>query len=152
MVCYFIQEDIILFNYLPSITTISMSDVVSRFEFVTAELRALGLTLRRLPGEYCVNFRTGGDKTARMADDLDQALEIGRVMAAEAAADVAPSKKPPRRRWRRRKMTPKARRRRFILGHNRRIRARARALGKRRGKRRTAGKSVSVVKRRPPRR
>jgi len=103
------------------------------FELVALELRALGITLRRLPGEYCVNYRNGGDKTARMADDLDQALEIGRVMAAEAAANVSAANKPTRRPWRRRKMTLKARRRRFILGHNRRMRARA--LGKRRGKR-----------------
>jgi len=102
-----------------------MSDAVSRFEIVVAELRTLGLTLRRLPGEYCVNFRNGGDATARMADDLDQALELGRAMAADKAADQAEIKKPPRRRWRRRKMTPKAQRRRFIRAHNRRVRARS---------------------------
>ena len=98
---------------------------VSRFELAAAELRTLGLSLRRLPGEYCVNFRNGGDSTARMADDLDQALELGRAMAADKAADRATTEKRPRRRWRRKKMTPKARRRRFILGHNRRLRARA---------------------------
>ena len=59
------------------------TDSLSRFELVAAELRALGLTLRRLPGEYCVNFRYGGDATARMAEDLDQALEPGREMAAQ---------------------------------------------------------------------
>jgi hypothetical protein len=106
------------------------TDSLSRFELVTRELRALGLTLRRLPGEYCVNFRNGGDATARMAEDLGEALELGRAMAAEAAARA--TEKPPRRRWRRKRMTPKARRRRFILGHNRRLRARA--LRKLRGK------------------
>jgi hypothetical protein len=115
----------------------------SRPEIVAAELRALGLTLRSLPGEYCVNFRNGGEKTARMADDLDQALELGRAMAAEKAVDQA-TEKPPRRRWRRKRMTPKARRRRFILGHNRRFRRRA--LRKRRGKRQTSAKSF-VAKR-----
>jgi hypothetical protein len=110
-----------------------MIDPLFRFELVAAELRPLGLTLRRLPGEYCVNFRYGGDKTARMADDLDQELEIGRAMAAEKAADRATAEKPPRRRWRRKRMTPKARRRRFILGHNRRLRTRA--MRKPRGKR-----------------
>jgi hypothetical protein len=110
-----------------------MTDPLSRFELVAVELRPLGITIRRLPGEYCVNFRYGGDKTARMADDLDQALELGRAMAAEKAADRATAKEPLRRRWRRKTMTPKARRRRFILGHNRR--SRARAMRKRRGKR-----------------
>jgi hypothetical protein len=122
-----------------------MSDPDSRFEIVVAELRALGLSLRRLPGEYCVNFRNGSDTTARFADDLDQALELGRAMAAEKAADPTTATKAPRRRWRRKKMTPKARRRRFILGHNRRMRARA--LGKRRGKLKPSAKSVSVAKR-----
>jgi hypothetical protein len=107
-------------------------DLHSHFELVAAELRALGVSVRRLPGEYAVNFRNGGDATARMADDLDQALEIGRTMAAERAADPTTTGKPQRRRWRRKKMTPKARRRRFILGHNRRLRARA--LRKPRGK------------------
>jgi hypothetical protein len=102
-----------------------MTDPPSYFERVAAELRPLGLTLRRLPGEYCVNYRTGSDKTARFADDLDQALELGRAMAAEKAAEQATAKKPPRRRWRRKRMTPKARRRRFILRHNRRLRAQA---------------------------
>jgi hypothetical protein len=86
-----------------------------------------------VPGEYCVNFRYGGDSTARMADDLDQALELSRAMAAEKVADRAATKKPARRRWRGKRMTPKARTRRFILGHNRRLRARA--MGKPRGKR-----------------
>jgi hypothetical protein len=96
----------------------------SPYDIAAAELRKLRLTLRRLPGEYCVNFREGSDGTARFADDLDQALEIGRAMAAEKAADPSASEKPPRRRSRRERMTPKARRRRFILGHNRRLRAR----------------------------
>jgi hypothetical protein len=103
-----------------------MTVPISRFELIAAELRALGISLRRLPGEYCVNFRNGGDASARMADDLDQALELGHAMAAEKAADRATTAKPPRRRWRRKGMTPKARRRRFILGHNRRVRSRAR--------------------------
>jgi hypothetical protein len=110
-----------------------MTDPLSRYELVAAELRTLGITLRSLPGEYCVNFRNGGDSTARMADDLDQALELGREMAAAKTADRAATRKPPLRRWRRKRMTPKARRRRFILGHNRRLRART--MRKPRGKR-----------------
>ena len=92
-------------------------------EIAAAELRKLGLIIRRLPGEYVINFRGGGDGTARFAEDLDQALELGRTMAAEKAADQPEAKRPTRRRWRRKRMTPKARRRRFILGHNRRLRA-----------------------------
>jgi hypothetical protein len=102
-----------------------MSDAISRLELVTAELRSLGITLRRLPGEYCVNFRNGGDGTARLADNLDQALELGRAMAADKAATQAAEKAPLRRKWRRRRMTAKAQRRRFIRRHNRRVRARA---------------------------
>lgn len=106
----------------------------SRFELVAAELRERGLIIRRWPGEYRVNFRNGGDRTARFAEDLDQALEIGREMAAKAAADRTAAKRAPRRRkrWRKR-MTPKARRRRFIRAHNRR--ARARVLRKQRDER-----------------
>src|SRR6266849_5970349 len=96
----------------PEARAMTLNDGRSRFELVAAELRALGLTIRRLPGEYCVNFRNAGDNTARMADDLDQALELGRAMAAEKAPDRATDEKPPpRRRWRRKRMTPKARRR-----------------------------------------
>ncbi len=97
------------------------NDPRSRFELVEAELRALGISLRSLPGEYCVNFRYGGEKTARMADDLDQALELGRTMAADRAAEES-TKTSQRRRRRRRKIPRKAQRRRFIRGHNRRVR------------------------------
>jgi hypothetical protein len=102
-----------------------MSSPVSRFELVTAELRTLGITLRRLPGEYCVNFRNGSETTSRMAEDLDEALELGRAMAADKAATQPTKKTPLRRRWHRKRMTAKAQRRRFIRRHNRRVRARA---------------------------
>jgi hypothetical protein len=59
----------------------------SRFELFAGQLRSLGVTIWRLPGEYCVNFHNGGDGTARFADDLDQALELGRHMAAEYATN-----------------------------------------------------------------
>lgn len=112
------------------------NDPRSPFDVVAAELRVLGLTLRRLPGEYCVNFRNGGDHTAQMADDLQHALVLGHAMAAEAAAvSGIVAKKPPRRRWRRKRLTAKTQRRRFIRSHNRRVRARS--LRKRRGKRKT---------------
>lgn len=58
---------------------------MKRYEAVAAELRRMGLTIRSLPGEYCVNFRSAGEDTARVAETLEDALEIGRQMAAEAA-------------------------------------------------------------------
>lgn len=99
-------------------TRTPMTDPVPPFELAAAELRALGITLARLPGEYCVNYRNGGDRTARLAEDLEQALELGRALAAAAPA---PSVRRGRRPLR---MTPKAVRRRMIRQHNRRLRAR----------------------------
>jgi len=101
----------------------------SRFETVAAELAALGVTIAVRPGEYVLNYRHGKDDTARFADDLDEALELGRELAvARAGAGVQlctsahdPAVTPRRRRT----MTAKAMRRRFIKRHNRRLRARA---------------------------
>ena len=59
-------------------------DPPSPFELAAAELRALGISLRRLPGEYRVNYRNGGDGTARLAEDLEQAVELGRALASRA--------------------------------------------------------------------
>jgi len=98
---------------------------MTRYETLAAQLRAMGLTIRSLPGEYCLNFRSGGERTARFAEDLDHALEIGREMAADAKANGTATKRPPRRQRWRKQTTPKARRRRFIRAHNRRVRARA---------------------------
>jgi hypothetical protein len=106
----------------PEARTMTFTDPRSRFELAEGELRRLGITLRRLPGEYCVNFRYAGEKTARYADDLDQALELGRAMAAEAAAKRAMVTKPLRRRRRRRSITGKTPRRRFIRRRYRPIR------------------------------
>ncbi len=39
----------------------------SVFEIAAAELRALGIILARLPGEYRVNYRDGTDATVRIA-------------------------------------------------------------------------------------
>jgi hypothetical protein len=55
---------------------------ISRFEPVARELRALGITITRLPGEYCVNIRNGTDATAQAVETLDEALALGRSMAA----------------------------------------------------------------------
>jgi hypothetical protein len=89
------------------------------FELATAELRALGITLARLPGEYRVNYRNGGDGTARLAEDLERAVELGRALAAaEPATTVRRGRRPLR-------MTAKALRRRKIKAHNYRLRSRA---------------------------
>jgi hypothetical protein len=95
----------------------------SPFDRATAELRALGITLASLPGEYRVNYRNGGDATARMAETLDEALALGRELAADAPAPARPAYGKRRRRPLR--MTPKAVRRRMIRKHNQRMRARA---------------------------
>jgi len=100
-----------------------MTDFPDAFELAAAELRKLGLTLRRLPGEYAVNFSGGSDATARIVETLDLALEAGRSMAVDPPAQ--PGARQGRRRRRPLRMTPKAIRRRMIRAHNRRLRARA---------------------------
>src|SRR5450432_3615131 len=95
----------------------------SPFDLATAELRALGITLASLPGEYRVNYRNGSDATARMAETLDEALALGRELAADAPASARPAQGKRRRRPLR--MTPKAVRRRMIRKHNQRMRSRA---------------------------
>jgi hypothetical protein len=106
---------------------------LSPFELVATELRALGIALARLPGEYRVNFRNGSDAIARMAETLGEALELGRSMAADAPAGPAHGK----RRRRPRRMTPKAYNRRLRMAHLRRMRARAI------GEQREGGKQLS---------
>ena len=50
----------------------------SPFELAAGELRKLGITLTRLPGEYAVSCRDRRKSTARTAETLDQAVELGR--------------------------------------------------------------------------
>jgi hypothetical protein len=52
-----------------------MTEPGSPFELAAAELRALSISLTRLPGEYRVNYRNGGDGTARLAEDLEQGAD-----------------------------------------------------------------------------
>ena len=85
----------------------------SPFELATAELRALDMTIARLPGEYMVNFRGGRDETAQRAETIDQALQLGRAMAAERPAASTPV----RRRRRPLRMTAKAVNRRRRRAH-----------------------------------
>jgi hypothetical protein len=76
-----------------------------------------------LPGEYRVNFRNGAESTARIAETLAEALELGRSMAADAPAPAAAARGTRRRRPLR--MTPKAYNRRMRMKQLRRMRARA---------------------------
>jgi len=96
----------------------------SPFDIATATLRALGITLARLPGEYRVNYRNGADATARIAETVDEALALGRELAA-AAPEPATLTTRGKRRRRPLRMTPKAVRRRMIRKHNQRMRSRA---------------------------
>ena len=102
-----------------------MNDLApSPFEIAAAELRKLGITLARLPGEYRVNFQNGTDATAQTAETVDAALGLGRAMAAERA-EAQTHSGGPRRRRRPRRMTPKAHNKRLRLAQMRRLRARA---------------------------
>jgi hypothetical protein len=76
-----------------------------------------------VPGEYRVNYRNGADATARIAETVDEALALGRELAAATPAPAQPAHGKRRRRPLR--MTPKAVRRRMIRKHNQRMRARA---------------------------
>jgi hypothetical protein len=75
-------------------------NTLTPFEIAAVELRKLGITLARLPGEYRINYRNGADATARMVETLDEALEVGRAMAA-VKANQATTKRLRRRRRRR---------------------------------------------------
>lgn len=45
------------------------------------ELKALGMKLRLVPGEYRVNFKHGTPETEYVTEDLRDALRYGREMA-----------------------------------------------------------------------
>jgi len=94
----------------------------SPFELAEAELRKLGISLARLPGEYRVNFRGGTEATAFCTDSIEDALALGRAMAAERPATVSPGAGPKRYR-RPRRMTPKAYNKRLRMAHMRRLRS-----------------------------
>jgi hypothetical protein len=100
---------------------------LSRFELTAAELRSLGITVTRLPGEYRVNYRTGTDATARTVETLDQALELGRTMTADAPTPPSPAHG--KQGHRPLRMMPKAVRRRMIRQHIQKTHACARSAG-----------------------
>jgi hypothetical protein len=101
----------------------------SLFELAAAELRRTGIILQQRPGEYCVNVKSGSAATAYVTDDLADAIEHGRALAAALPSPEIPdppeSTRPKRRRRQPLRMTPKAIRRRMIRAHNHRLRARA---------------------------
>jgi hypothetical protein len=88
------------------------------------ELRARGVLITNRGGEWCVNVRRGAETTAYLTDDLQDAFEHGRAMVASQMSASAPVKPPEiHRKWRTR-MGGRAQRRRIILAHNHRVRAR----------------------------
>jgi hypothetical protein len=89
------------------------------------ELRARGVVITSLSGEWCVNYRNGNKATGYFTDDLQDALEHGRGMILDGPASSPVSEKhyEVRRKWRR-PMSAKAQRRRSIRAHNRRMRGR----------------------------
>ena len=94
------------------------------FPDVQAELRALGIRLDCLPGEYRVNVAAGSAATAYFTESLEDALQEGRRMAAahaQCCANVSGKPAKTRRRWPK-LMSPKTTKRRFIPARNRRVR------------------------------
>jgi hypothetical protein len=87
------------------------------------ELRAHGILITCVAGEWRVNFR-GSDATAYVTDDLQDAFDRGRAMALAGRPPAAEPVKHEHTTWRRPR-TAKASRRAFIRAHNRRMRGRA---------------------------
>ena len=99
------------------------SPPLTRFELAARELRALGIVLIQLPGEYRIRTCDGSDAAAVTCSDLDEALALGRDLARFAAATARDATT-----WRmahRKPTTAKAIRRRRIRAHNHRVRGRA---------------------------
>jgi hypothetical protein len=74
---------------------------LSFFQTAVRELRALGITLTRLPGEYRVNYVNGSDATAITYAELHEAVTAARELAKSApaaAAQKAATYRQPRRR------------------------------------------------------
>src|ERR1700674_3046947 len=94
---------------------------------IVDELRAHGILITSRAGEWCVNYRGGAEATAYVTDDLQDAFEHGRAMAASVATKARAPDKPTLKAGRklRRPMSAKAMRRRFIKQHNMRQRGRA---------------------------
>ena len=88
------------------------------------ELRARGALITNRGGQWCVNVRGGTQATEYLTDDLQEAFDHGRALAADQMPSPAPVQPPGiRRKWRK-PMSAKALRRRMIVAHNHRMRAR----------------------------
>lgn len=48
---------------------------------VSTTLRNLGIVIRKRDGEYRVNFKGGSEATAYYTDDIQDALDTGKMMA-----------------------------------------------------------------------
>jgi hypothetical protein len=70
----------------------------SPFQIASDELAELGLTLKQAPGEYRVNFHAGSPATEYTTDDLADAVQHGRQMAATAPPPSPPPLGPTGRR------------------------------------------------------
>jgi hypothetical protein len=99
---------------------VSTDEDIPPFDRASRRLRTLGLTLRALPGEYIINLCGGGDKTARTAADLTEAISIGEAMA--EAASLVPE---PRKGHRQPLSSARRSRRRFVRRHNKWFRRRS---------------------------
>ena len=89
------------------------------------ELRARGVLITNRGGEWCVRAAGGPPATEYLTDDLQDAFEHGRAMAAGRIAAVSSEKSSEIVRKQRRPMSSRAQRRRKILAHNHRMRGRA---------------------------
>jgi hypothetical protein len=92
------------------------ADCILPFEQAYEELRQCGIKLERLPGEYRINYMFGGEATARIVEQLEDALMQGRAMAQQ----LEPKKKSSTRQIV--ALTYKTKRRLKILAHNHRAR------------------------------
>ncbi len=69
-----------------------IENILPHIEFTQArdELHHLGVTLEIAPGEYRVSIAGASIGDAFFSDDLAEAIEAGRTMAATARAKTAP--------------------------------------------------------------
>jgi hypothetical protein len=109
---------------IPAQTVVMAGDQIpSLIMQIMEELRARGVLITNRGGEWCVNVRGGTQATEYLTDDLQEAFEHGRALAASPMTAPVPAKPPEiRRKWRK-PMNARAQRRRMILAHNHRMRA-----------------------------
>jgi hypothetical protein len=104
--------------------TMAGDQISSLIMQIIDELRARGVLITNRGGEWGVNVRGGTQVTEYLTDDLQEAFDHGRAMAAEQMTSPAPVQPPAiRRKWRK-PMSASAQRRRMIRAHNHRMRAR----------------------------